>query len=81
MEDISRKDSNGLKKNYSIENLYNSEYVYMFDTLGSRNILKVTICLKDLDIFKKDLYNLTEYRTIWSDETIYNYFNNLKIID
>lgn len=81
VEDISRKDSNGLKKNYSIENLYNSEYVYMFDTLGSRNILKVTICLKDLDIFKKDLYNLTEYRTIWSDETIYNYFNNLKIID
>lgn len=81
VKDTSRKRSNGLKKKYSLESLYNSKDVYLFNTLGSSNILKVTIDISNLTKFKKDLYEFIKYRTIWLDKTLYNYFNNSKIVD
>lgn len=82
VKDTSRKGSTCSKKIYSLENLYNSKNVYMFNTIGSRNILNITINLKNLDKFKEDLFNFSGYRTIWLNNSICNNIrNNFKIVE
>ena len=67
---------------YTLNNIKNGNQFLSF--IGCQNILSVTINLKDLDKFKKDIQDIRKdlgYRNVWRSETLYNYFKNYKIVD
>lgn len=81
---ISKDDDKNIEEcRYTLNFLYESNQYYFPNILGSRNIMSIVVCTKNLIEFKKDLQKLRPiygYRIMWEGNNIYS-IKNIKIID